>query len=447
MPFHSTYNHLMHLADTPSTNDKEEYLERVALQDPVFIKTVQYALSQGWTYNINSLDPHSAPANVTDSDEIFEFLDYLREKGSANNDDKWKLGRLSSSSEEMLYVVNKIVSKDLRCGVQVKTINKIRKGTCHLVPYQRCSSESKIKNIQYPALAQKKADSMFSYCMPFKETDMFLTRGGMYYDVVSNTLRKEVKALVDGKEVLVGEMQVLDTAYHSVLPRKEGNGIINSIIQKGKVTQEEMDRVIYDVWDIIPYDAFIEQIYKVNIIHRFKGLLERKKRIRGDAVDVIPYVFVNSEEEARKFYKTMRKNGYEGAILKNFADYWKFNCSTKQIKLKNQSVAEFEIIGAYCGKKKETEHVLGGIIVKSECGGIISNCGGGFSKKEREDGVDWWMKQVGKIVSIKFEMVTEDKTSRVHKKLSSPQYDEIRHDKIEADTMEYCIDISTGGKK
>lgn len=444
MPFTYTYNRIMELANTPSNNDKEVILDG-ALQDVTFYKTARYSLSQGWTYNIGDIPMHGSPLQLENSDELFEFLDYLREKGSASDMDKNTLSRLSSGSAKTLHVVNCIVKKDLRCGVGVKTINKIKKNTCHLVPYQRCSSETKIKNVKYPALIQKKADSMFSYALPFKKSGVFLTRGGIYYDVHSQMINDELSQLVDGKEVLIGECQVLDEKYENVLPRKTGNGILNSIIQCGG-TQEQMDRVIYDVWDIIPYSSFIEQCYNVNIIQRFKILCKRAEYIDGDAVQVIPYRYVDNEEQARKFYADMRESGYEGAILKNFSDYWKFNTSTKQIKLKNQSVAEFEIVGAYCGKKKRTEHLLGGVIAQSSCGKIITHCGGGFSQKEREDGVEWWQKQVGKIASIKFEMVTDDKTDREHKKLSSPQFDEIRTDKIEADTMEYCIDISTGGK-
>jgi len=443
MPFEYVYQNLLKLAGLPSTNDKEE-LVLECLKNKTFQKTMKYALSQGWTYSIREVPYHKVPLELESADELFEFLEYLREKGSANETDKNQLSRLSSASLATLYVVNCITQKDIKCGVGVKTINKIKPKTCHLVPYQRCSSEEKIGNVQYPALIQKKADSMFSYALPFKEKDVFLTRGGQFYDVLSATLQKELKTLIDGKEVLVGECQVLDEQYINVLPRKAGNGILNSIIQ-GTATQEQMERVIYDVWDIIPYDAFLEQSYKVNIVHRFNTLQEREKRIRGDAVQVIPYEYVSSEQEARDFYAKMRSMGYEGAILKNFNDHWKFNTSPMQIKLKNQSVAEFEIIDAYYGEKNgRFADLLGGITIRSACGKIVSNCGGGFSDKERKLGVDWWKEQIGKIAGIKFESVIEDKTTRETYKLYSPQFDEIRNDKIEADTLEYCLEISTG---
>lgn len=446
MPFEQVSEYIKLLANTPSNNDREYLLEDY-LKDSVFVKTAKYALSQGWTYNIGDIPLHSKPLNLADADELFEYLDYLREKGSANNDDKIQLSRLCSASEATLHVANCIVKKDLRCGCGVKTINKVKPKTAWLVPYQRCTSysEKALAKIQCPAVVQKKADSMFSYLLPFRETGKFLTRGGLYYDINSNILQKEAKALIDGKEVLVGEAQVMDKDWNNVLNRKTGNGILNSIIQ-GTGTQEQMDRVIYDVWDIIPYDEWLAEYYPVNIIHRFKTICEREKRIRGDAIQVIPYEYVDSIEEAMDFYYKMRDLGYEGAILKNFSDHWKFNTSTKQVKLKNQSEAEFLIVDAYYGKKgHKNEHLLGGLTIESSCGGIRSNCGGGFSKNERELGVDWWLEnRVGQIGSFHFESVIADKTDRKTMKLYSAQWIEHRHDKIEADTMQYCIDISTG---
>ncbi len=254
MPFELVSEYINNLAEEPSNNTRE-YLLVDYLANKVFAKTAKYALSQGWTYNIGDIPKHSKPLILADADELFEYLDYLREKGSANNDDRDQLSRLCSGCDTTLHVANCIVKKDLRCGCGVVTINKVAPHTAWLVPYQRCSSYSvkALAKIQYPALVQKKADSMFSYALPFRETGKFLTRGGKYYDVDSNILQKELRDLTDGKEVLVGEAQVLDEKYHNVLNRKTGNGILNSIIQDGTATKDEHNRVIYDVWDIIPY--------------------------------------------------------------------------------------------------------------------------------------------------------------------------------------------------
>lgn len=441
--FHEVYGFLVELENMSSDNGKESILNR-ALDNPTFVKTVQYALSQGWTYNISELELSSSPeVNVT-AETVFNFLDYMRERGGATVAEKRRLSDIASYSEETFIVVSRIISKDLRCGIGAKTINNIRPETCFEVPYQRCSSESKIAKIKYPALIEKKADSMFSYSRVAREIGKFLTRGGIYFDVPNKLLIDELRGFCAGDDlVTVGELQVLSRLNGKVLSRKIGNGILNSIIQ-GTATQEQIDRVVYDIWDVIPYENFIQRHYNVNIIHRFQDVLRRIQFVEGYVIDAIPHKFVSSEKEAREFYSLMRSKGFEGAILKNFNGYWKVNESTDQVKLKNRSTAEFIIIDAYYGKKgKKNAHILGGITVKSSCGGIISNCGGGFSDKERELGVDWWKEQIGKIVSIEYESVIDDKTARNTKKLYSPGFVEIRHDKNEADTMAYCIEISS----
>jgi ATP-dependent DNA ligase len=157
-------------------------------------------------------------------------------------------------------------------------------------------------------------------------------------------------------------------------------------------------------------------------------------------INVIPYEIVNSEKEARDFYKKMRNSGFEGAILKDFSEKWKPTTSNKFIKLKNRAEAEFEIVDAYYGTEgKRNSDILGGLTVKSSDGKIVTNVGTGFTEEDRKHGVDWWKSHIGDIVTLSFESVISEKTGRKTFKLFLPSFEDTRFtEKIEADTLEYC---------
>lgn len=117
--------------------------------------------------------------------------------------------------------------------------------------------------------------------------------------------------------------------------------------------------------------------------------------------------------------------------------------SDYQIKLKAEAEAEFRIIDTYPGEKgKKYENVMGGIVVESACGKIISKCGGGLSDKIRELGLP-----IGAIATIKFNGITDNEDLPGKHALDHPRFVEIRPDKDEADTLEYCQLQLKGGLK
>lgn len=435
---------LKRLEATNSVNDKVSLLKEF-LTNPTFRKVVQFALNQSQTYNVNKI-LFIPGHNKTNIDDIFSHLTYMHEKGGASNEDKNKLNILASIDEETVEVVNRIVLKDLRCGVSHKTLSKVGKNIVEQVPYQRCSGESAIKNVMYPAVVQKKADSMFAYAMPWRNPDIFCTRNGNYFHIFGNLKEELMEIMGNAKYVFVGELQVLDPSLENVLSRKTGNGYLSSFLQ-GTGDVDIAKRVIYDVWDIIPFEHYENRLCPMAYQSRFLMLVDMldgwaKKNLSKNIppINVIPYEIVNSEKEARDFYKKMRDSGFEGAILKDFSEKWKPTTSNKFIKLKNRTEAEFEIVDAYYGTEgKRNSNILGGLTVKSSDGKIVTNVGTGFTEEDRKHGVDWWKSHIGDIVTLSFESVISEKTGRKTFKLFLPAFEDTRFtEKIEADTLEYC---------
>jgi len=429
-----------------STNDKKDLLKRYLI-DPLFRRVVALAYSQGYTFNVNDAT-YVESDNPNDSvEEIFKYLDYLREKNGATNDEKYTLNYLASINKDTVEVVRRIVTKDLRAGFSTKLIESVASGIVYRIPYQRCSNYDVARNITYPAIIQKKADGMFVYGMPWKE-NMFQTRQGSTFHIYGR-LRKQLTEIFGTETVIVGELQVLDENMDKVLDRKTGNGLLNSYIQ-GTGDERIADRIIYDIWSAIPYTAFLLKFYNVPYSSVFTSLQDKIDKWNDwnfpdsiGPINIVPFEIVHNLEEARKFYFKMRKSRFEGAILKDFSEVWEDKTSRKFVKMKNRVEAEFEIVGAYKGaNNKKFSALLGGLTIATSDRGIVTNVGTGFSQKDREKGVDWWNDKIGMIVSVSFESVIEDKTERETSKLYIPAFEEARfHDKDTADTTEYCIGI------
>ena len=157
--------------------------------------------------------------------------------------------------------------------------------------------------------------------------------------------------------------------------------------------------------------------------------------------------YVKSFEEAMTKTKELIRAGEEGAVLKSMSEsfVWRDeDPSYFQIKLKAEAVCEFVIIDAYEGdSKKKYAGLLGGITVGSKDGVIVTNVGGGFSDDQRKLGVEHWRQKAGKIVSVKFNGITEPNEFGV-RALDHPNLVEERSDKIEADSYEHCRDTLVG---
>lgn len=116
------------LKETPSANMKVSMLRNCVEQIPYFDKVVRYALDPFKHFNIVKIqfmvDFETRDGNG-DYDDIFEFLDYMNGKNGATAEDVAKMSQLASRTRETYSVVCAILAKDLKCGVAIKTANKV----------------------------------------------------------------------------------------------------------------------------------------------------------------------------------------------------------------------------------------------------------------------------------------------------------------------------------
>lgn len=413
--FKAVLQKLDNLEKETSSNNKQLLLESY-LNCELFMQVVFLAVSEDKKFKCQALPSPDQPLEEPDTEEIFTVLKKMAKARGVKDEVRMELANACGNCEIHREVTRRIINKDLRCGVGLKMLTKVDPEMFFKTPYQRCSTEKKIGNIDWNnARVDIKADGMFAYLT----RDEFTSRRG-----------KSIKSQnIYGLEnyVLMGELVVHDDQGKD-LPRKTSNGLVSSWFKGG----EEPEGLHYYVWDVITEDEYYNKKSERSLEERAKDLDEFMKAVPH--IDIIGYKRVYSFKDAENFYLECRGEGEEGAIIKNLSAVWKDGTSPDTVKMKHFAQAEFKIVGLVEGQGKY-EGKLGSLIVESSDGKIKAKVGSGFSDAQREDTTCW---KTGGIVTIQFENVVTSKDREDLESLFLPTFIEDRFlEKTEADSSEY----------
>lgn len=439
---------LTELAATASTLEKEDIIRREA-GNVLFKRVLVYALASDKTYHIRKMQPRvKLFAKRVSSDKLFEFLDYLDSKDGANTHDIKTLTAYASADEETYDVVTRIVNKDLKCGVGVKTVNNVFPGLIFHAPYCRCSSDSKEDKFwKKPGkkIAQLKENGMFFNCSTGQFSGFeFLSRDGKLIhqlDFIKKILCDNVTSYriptAFHNTTFMGEMLIVRDG--KILDRQTGNGILNKLIH-GTAPQHEANSIVLRIWDIIPTKDFWEGECSIPYDKRLARTEELCSYYKDFVVDgvqalsVVYYEYVENKEQAADFYKRMRDLNEEGAVLKWAKALWKDHTSPDQVKKKNVSDCDLRLIGWKAGKKgTKYEDTMGALFFESSCGKLQVTING-KTDEMRDLPYD---EMLGSIWKVLFESISYAKKKDTAS-LYLPRLEENfpRKDKLEADSLD-----------
>jgi len=428
---------------------KIELLRDFLRNDELFRKVVVLTASGTMHFNIKTLpvilkNKLDLSREETLS-ELFKHLDYLsKQRGATAKDKKW-IAELAYNLEGGINVVNRMLNGKLKCGVTSKSVNKAWPGLIESVPYMRCSTESKIGNIDYKngAYFDEKLDGMFFNILVQTDGSIrYLSRNGKKYEVKNERLdRAFIKRSKGFGVAWTGEGRIYRNG--KFLDRQTGNGIITKIL-KGTAKPEDHRDLVITVWEALPLKDYWNGVCNVPLLKRynskfFDGLTTDKGIIR------VPFRrIVWSEEEALDLANEFIENGGEGGVIKNLDSIWKDGTSAHWIKIKAVVDVELVVVGWEYGKAGDKyEHVMGKIFCQSSDGMVKVRVGGGFTDQLRND---TWDDHIGSIVTIRFSQMTSSK-KRVAKSLYLPRFVEFRDDKYEADDYKTIVRLIKEAKK
>ncbi len=359
---------------------------------------------------------------------------------------------LASLSHDDAVVVERIIGKDLRCGMADGIVNAVVEGFIPTYPclLARPYDDKNIKNIKWPAYSQLKADGLRVNLHTNGRTVSICGRSGRDIDLLG-AMDAEIAELGSKWSVPVvfdGELVVVD-ANGKILSRRVGNGIINKAI-KGTISTEEAKMVRAQLWDVIPADEFKAGISKKPYKERFAEVCEQIDKLapqgaaatfaalRGNPMKywAIPSKVVNNLEEAVTHFEELLAAGEEGTILKNFEGFWEDTRSKHLVKMKAERDADLEIIGWNPGQG-QFEGMVGSLIGATSDRKVEASISG-FDVPTRQwitDNIDSLM---GKIMTVMYNerISSKDKNRAGVDSLFLPRYVEFRNDKTIANSSE-----------
>ena len=423
MNYHEFFNTL---ASNNSRNFKLELLESHK-SDETLKEIINLALNPFINFYIRKIPQYFTDkefSHYVSLEDALNSLSALYNRELTGNAAIYYLSSLlGSMSSDDAKVIERIISKDLKCGVSIATVNKIWKNFIPEFPVMLASqySERLIEKINWSAIVQEKIDGARFSAIVSENTVEFFSRNGKVIEIPNKELQNDFIQL--GKRfnesvVFDGELIVVNDD-NGVVERKTSNGIMNKCIQ-GTITEKEAMNFRTVIWDYIPLTEFKKGFWNVTNEERINTLLAIN--FHSKYIDVVTTNFVNNLEEAIILFQKNLQLGKEGIILKDRLGIWENKRSTKLIKFKNELEMDMEVIDWIEGTGKY-EGMLGSLTCRNN--DVIVNVGSGFTENERKVLTRDYM--VGKIITVKYNEVIEDKRTG-QKSLFLPIFVTIRED-------------------
>ncbi|ADR32589.1 gp30 DNA ligase [Escherichia phage vB_EcoM_VR7] len=410
---------LNEIAATDSTKEKQAILESYS-ENETLKRVYRLTYSKGIQFYIKKWPKPGTTTQSFGMLNISDMLDFIEftlapRKLTGNAAIEELSGYIADGKKDDVEVLRRVMMRDLECGASVSIANKVWKGLIPEQPQMLASSYDEAgiaKNIKFPAFAQLKADGARCFAeVRGDELDdvRLLSRAGNEYlklDLLKKELIEATRearerhpegVLIDGELVyheqktvvqddglafLFDDTEQAETQIESAESRTKSNGLANKSL-KGTITAVEAAGMKFQVWDYVP---LIEVYSDVKILNPLKydvrfAVLEKMIAdnvvLHGyDRMILIENHVVNNLEEAKAIYKKYIALKLEGIILKNTAAPWENKRSKNMYKFKEVIDIALEIIGFYEHEKDPNK--IGGVVLQSSCGKIVTNCGSGF---------------------------------------------------------------------
>lgn len=295
------------------------------------------------TPDITELDINVINANIWN--DFKKSLDeFSSQKGIKEADVARLCGRFFNYIEPKSNdLLRGILLKDLRLGLNIKTLTKVWKDIYFRYSYMgaRPFSMDNVKKVKMPCIAQLKADGLFCNAIvdPINNKVEYRSRQGKDINIYGSLENDLLKIKANDKFVIHGELLCLDNE-NKPLPREVSNGII----RRDNKTQEELDSIVLLCWDFVPYNNFVDGIWEVPYENRL-GMLYQMSEMAGDRLRVIDTYTVNDIDGAMKLFNDLYSKGEEGIIIKENDIIWKDGKPKGQVKIKAELECDLRAIG------------------------------------------------------------------------------------------------------
>lgn len=342
------------------------------------------------------------PSMMDDDAAIGKFLNFVIDSLSTreitgNSAKNAVVSFFTTLSENQQKWCLRILLKNLRCGVQETTVNKIWPGLITKFSVQLAetldSHFEKDKGIviddviKYPVRVEPKLDGLRCVVVKRHGKVTMFTRNGTLLETLP-TIKSAIENASWDNFALDGEAMGSDWNESASVIMSRKNGKNDS-------------GIIFHIFDAMHFDEWSSQSSKFSLKDRVDLVKELIEEMPADSpVRQVPGIIVANEKELLEFYSNSMENGYEGIMVKNLDSFYLFKRSSSVMKLKPVTTYEGVVVGSYEGRRgSKREGMWGGFEIVFP-NGVVTRVGGGFTDKlKAEIGLNpsaW----IGKIVEV-----------------------------------------------
>ena len=385
-----------------------------------FTVGLQYALDPLVTFGVQQVPSSDTDGKGILDKEFYAVADLLVAReltGHAARDAIQELCDLATS-EQWNDWYRRILIKDLRCGVSVKTVNGVAKGT---VPVFGCmlahDGAKHPKKIKGECLVEYKYDGVRVIVIVQNGSATMYSRNGKlltnFPHIEEALSHKAYNNMVFDGEVMSEDFQTLMKQVH----RKEG------------AQTQDAYLALFDVLDL---DEFQAGKGKLTANERKEQLEILTPYFNGNVIRVVDYTTVDFDtEEGQATFDAMNKEaldkGYEGLMIKPASAIYECKRSHAWLKVKPFIEVTLSVVEVEEGTGRN-EGKLGALVVEGEDDGKFFhlNVGSGLTDENREVFWEHKDKLIGQLVEVRADAATKSQDSEDVWSLRFPRFKTFR---------------------
>jgi len=315
-------------------------------------------------------------------------------------------------SLEWNNLCRRVITKDLRCGISEKTLNKVLGKTEWRIPVFACQlaqdSTDQPKKLKGIKRLECKLDGVRVLTVVNGMDVTLYSRNGKQFE----NFPQIVQAIEDNRKAL----GLPHTSISYVLDGEiVGESFQKLMKQAHRKSDAVTDGMVYHVFDIIPLDSFIEGHYNAQQHKRIEMLERVRARLPADGpLQIMNGLDVDLDtaeghDIMQRYAEAAVASGFEGIMIKSMDAPYLCKRTDSWMKWKPTITVDLSIVGFEQGTGRNADR-LGAIICEGDDNGrhICVNVGSGLSDGDRDE---YWRSRdllLGHLVEIQADAVTQN---------------------------------------
>ena len=368
--------------------------------------------------------------STCDAKTIFDVFKYLENHKTGTDSDirtvQWYRKQICKNDEEVEFF-NRVVTKDLPLGCDVKILNSVWKGLIPIFSVGLCDvyyKNLKLVDGTEDFILDSKTDGC--RCVAIKENGnvrLVSRQGKSWFGMVE--IENALKESPYDNIVFDSEITILNPQNY---PSKDVYKMTTKIVS---TKDEEKHGLQLNCFDYMTLDEWNKQESKYPCIERKSQLEEIIKNINSPYLVYVENLYVGHDVNKIEEFMSgiVREKDMEGLVLKFCLSKYEWKRSKNWLKIKQMDELDAYIVG-YTEGKNQLSNMLGTFVCEIDhptFGKLHFDCGSGYSLDERKR---FWEEKdnlIGRVISVQYFEQTINEDTQV-KSLRFPVFLELKEE-------------------